>query len=125
MLELSGNGLPPSCAQPVQSETGTALLRASWEAVASSKRTTVELGRSGFEIWLDHTAVTAFITRDGEVQEALGNDGQTPRKIAHYRPLYDSLLSHAPDPILGFDTAASVVELLYSHADAERRLTMQ
>lgn len=95
-------------------ETGAALLRASWQATASSKWTTLELERSGVEIWLDHTAVTAFVARAGQVEDALPNDGRTPRKIAHYRPLYESLLSDAVDPVLAFDTAASVVELLYA-----------
>jgi predicted dehydrogenase len=102
-------------------ETGAALLRASWQAVASSKSTTLELARSGVEIRLDHTAVTAFVTEDGQVTETLVNDGRTPRKIAHYRPLYESVLSSTPDAILGFDTAASVVELL--HTDARGRVS--
>jgi predicted dehydrogenase len=93
--------------------TGTALLRTSWEAVASSKRTTVHLDRSGVEIWLDQTAVTAIALRDGAVVDQLTNDGRTPRKIAHYRPLYESLLSATPDPVLGFATAERVLRLLY------------
>jgi hypothetical protein len=92
---------------------GTALLATSWQAVASSKRTTLRLGRSRTEIWLDHTAVTALVIRDDEVVEALTNDGRIPRTLAHYRPLYRSLLSPAPDPVLGFDAAARVTELLH------------
>ncbi|MGH9213522.1 MAG: Gfo/Idh/MocA family oxidoreductase [Acidimicrobiales bacterium] len=97
---------------------GSALLRTSWQAIASSKRTTVELGHSGVEVWLDHTAVTAFVAQDGRVVDALVNDGLTPRKIAHYRPLYQSLLSDTPDPILSFDTACTVVDLLHGRASA-------
>jgi predicted dehydrogenase len=93
--------------------TGAALLRASWEAIASSKGTTLRLAGTGTEIWLDHTAVTALVTRAGAVEAALVNDGRTPRKVAHYRPLYASLLSDAPDSLLGFALAERVTELLY------------
>jgi predicted dehydrogenase len=93
--------------------TGSALLRASWEAVASSKRTTLHLDRSDTEIWLDHTAVTGFVARRGELVDELVNDGRTPRKLAHYRPLYRSLLSDRPDPVLGFATAAALLGLLH------------
>jgi predicted dehydrogenase len=93
--------------------TGAALLRASWEAIASSKGTTLDLSETGTGIWLDHTAVTALVIHDGSVVGALVNDGRTPRKVAHYRPLYASLLSDAPDPLLGFTVAERVTELLY------------
>lgn len=92
--------------------SGSALLRTSWEATASSKRTTLYLDQAGVEVWLDHTAVTAVATRDGQVVDQLVADGRTPRKIAHYRPLYRSLLSGAPDPVLSFETGARIVELL-------------
>jgi predicted dehydrogenase len=95
---------------------GTALLRTSWQAVASSKRTTIELGQSGVEIWLDNTAVTAFVARGGEVLDSLVNDGLTARKMAHYRPLYESLLSETPDHVVGLETAARVVTLLHAAA---------
>jgi predicted dehydrogenase len=94
--------------------TGAALLRTSWEAVASSKHTTISLERSGTELLLDHTAVTAVAVRDGALVDHLANDGRTPRKIAHYRPLYASLLSATPDPILGLATAERVLRLLVS-----------
>ena len=94
-------------------DIGVASLRTSWQAVASSKRTTLYLEQSGVEIWLDHTAVTGFVTQDGALLSQLMNDGRTPRKVAHYRPLWESLLTGAPDPILGFDAAAEVVRLLY------------
>jgi predicted dehydrogenase len=94
-------------------EIGTALLQTSWQAAASSKRTTLYLEKSGVEIWLDHTAVTGFVTRQGTIIDQLVNDGTTPRKLAHYQPLWESFLAEAPDPILGFDTAVQVVQLLY------------
>jgi predicted dehydrogenase len=93
--------------------TGTALLRTSWEAVASSKRTTLYLDHSGTEIWLDQTAVTAVALQHGAVVDQLTNDARTPRKIAHYQPLYESLLSATPDPLLSFTTAARILRLLY------------
>jgi len=93
--------------------TGTALLRTSWEAVASSKRTTLYLDQSGTEIWLDHTAVTALAIQDGTLVDHLPNDAHTPRKIAHYQPLYESLLSNAPDPVLSCATAEQILRHLY------------
>lgn len=92
---------------------GTALLRTSWQATASSKRTTLHLDRAGVEVWLDHTAVTAVATRGDTLIDCLTNDGTTPRKVAHYRPLYQSLLSDTPDPVLSFQTGARIVELLH------------
>jgi predicted dehydrogenase len=98
---------------------GTARLFTSWQTGASSKRTTLELGQSGTEIWLDHTAMTAFAVRGGQLLATHVNDGLTPRKIAHYRPLYQSLLSDTPDPIMGIDVATKVIELLSAGAVPE------
>lgn len=114
-LHESDGGASAWCTVGFRSGTtaGSALLRTSWQAVASSKKTTLELAEPGIEIWLDHTALTGVVERDSQVSESLVNDGLTPRKIAHYRPLYENLLSDKPDPILGFDAASSVVELLY------------
>jgi predicted dehydrogenase len=95
--------------------TGAALLRTSWEAAGSSKRTTLRLDDSATEIWLDHTAVTGFVARGGAIVDQLVSDGRTPRMLTHYRPLYRSLLSDepGPDPVLGFDQACNIVELLH------------
>lgn len=90
---------------------GTARLRTSWLTGSSSKGTTLTFSRSGVEIWMDHTAMTGFAAQGGRLLAAHGSDGRTPRKVAHYRPLYESLLSDAPDPVLGFDTAAAITEL--------------
>lgn len=92
--------------------TGTARLLTNWQTGASSKRTTIELGRSGVELWLDHTAMTGFAVGGERLLSRHVNDGATPRKVAHYRPLYESVLSADPDPILGLDTAVRVVQLL-------------
>ncbi|MFD1152601.1 Gfo/Idh/MocA family protein [Saccharothrix hoggarensis] len=93
---------------------GTARLRADWMTGASSKSTVVTCGE--VEVWLDHTAMTAFAFRGGELLDAHGSDGRTPRKVAHYRPLYASLLSDRPDPVLGFATASALTALHAQHA---------
>lgn len=114
-LHETGAGASASCSVDFQSGDtgGTAVLRTSWQAAASSKRTTLYLDQAGVEIWLDHTAVTAVAIRDHAVFDSLTNDGQTPRKIAHYRPLYQSLLSSTPDDVLSFETGARTIELLH------------
>ncbi|MER5267629.1 Gfo/Idh/MocA family oxidoreductase [Actinosynnema sp. NPDC002837] len=94
---------------------GTARLHTSWRTGASSKSTALTCG--DVEVWLDHTAMTAFAFRGGELLAEHGGDGRTPRKVAHYRPLYASLLSDRPDPILGLTTAATLTGL---HATAGR-----
>ncbi|MGW1176396.1 hypothetical protein ACWD4P_22100 [Kitasatospora sp. NPDC002543] len=68
-------------------------------------------GRSGVEIWIDHTAMTGFAAREGELLASFGNDGRTGRKVAHYRPLYASLLSDRPDPVLGLDATATITAI--------------
>jgi predicted dehydrogenase len=91
--------------------TGTARLRTSWRTGSSSKESVFTCGRTGVEIWIDHTAMTGFAARGSSLLATHGNDGRTPRKIAHYRPLYRSLLSGRPDPVLTFGTAAAITEL--------------
>jgi predicted dehydrogenase len=91
--------------------TGTARLRTSWLTGASSKETVFICGWTGVEIWIDHTAMTGFAARGTRLLSTHGSDGRTPRKIAHYRPLYRSLLSGQPDPVLTFGTAAAITEL--------------
>ncbi|KOV36827.1 hypothetical protein ADK60_05830 [Streptomyces sp. XY431] len=92
-------------------ETGSARLRSSWLTGASSKESCLLLGRSGVEVWIDHTAMTGFAVREGELLASFGNDGRTGRKVAHYRPLYADLLSGRPDPVLGFDVAATITAI--------------
>lgn len=96
---------------PVAGGVGLARLLTGWHTGASSKRSTIELGRSGVEVWLDHTAMTGFAVRESELLALTDNDGATPRKVAHYRPLYDSLLTD-PDPIMGVGVAGGIVRLL-------------
>ncbi|MGH3694334.1 MAG: Gfo/Idh/MocA family protein [Pseudonocardiaceae bacterium] len=112
VLQMDG-GASAWCTSEYRScgTVGTARLRTSWLTGSSSKVTTLTFGRSGVEIWIDHTAMASFAAHDGGLLAAHGNDGRTPRKVAHYRPLYESLLSDQPDPVLNFDTAATVTEL--------------
>ncbi|MET8630114.1 Gfo/Idh/MocA family oxidoreductase [Kitasatospora sp. NPDC004669] len=100
-------------------EAGSARLLSSWLTGSSSKESSLVLGRSGVEVWIDHTAMTGFAARGDELLAAFGNDGRTPRKVAHYRPLYASLLSDRPDPVLGFDAAATITAI--HHAVPEAR----
>jgi predicted dehydrogenase len=93
---------------------GTARLRTSWCTGSSSKRTNLALGRSGVELWIDHTAMTGFAAHGDQLLGAHGNDGRTPRMIAHYRRLYESLLTDDPDPVLSFDCAVTVTEILHA-----------
>lgn len=90
---------------------GTARLRSSWRTGASSKETVLTFAGSGVELWIDHTAMTGFAARNSELLSTHGSDGRTPRKIAHYRPLYGSIASGVPDAVLGFHTAATITEV--------------
>ena len=98
---------------------GRVLLVSSWLAADSSKRTVLAFDDGDAELWLDHTAVTAMLVRHGEVVAWLDDDGTTPRKVAHYRPLYASVLSDDPDPVLRLDTAAVVVRRLAAGRPAD------
>ncbi|MEV7923647.1 Gfo/Idh/MocA family oxidoreductase [Kitasatospora sp. NPDC088779] len=100
-------------------ESGTARLRSSWLTGSSSKESSLVFGRAGVEVWIDHTSMTGFAARDGDLLAAFGTDGRTARKVAHYRPLYESLLSDRPDPVLGFDAAARITEIHHAAPGAE------
>jgi predicted dehydrogenase len=90
---------------------GTVTLLASWRAADSSKRTVLSYA-DDVEVWLDHTAVTGVVLRGGRPVAWLENDGTTPRKVAHYRPLYEALLSGKDDALLRYDAGRRVVEQL-------------
>jgi predicted dehydrogenase len=96
--------------------TGLARLRTSWMTGSSSKRTTLTLAEAGVEVWIDQTAMTAFAARGDQLLASYGNDGRTPRKIAHYRPLYESILAGDRDPAISLSTALRVTRLLHSPA---------
>ncbi len=100
-----------TCEYRSRGRTGLASLRSSWLTGESSKGTTFTLGETDVEVVIDHTANTGFAARAGTLLAAYGHDGRTPRKTARHRPLYESLLSDAPDPVLGFDTTVTITEL--------------
>lgn len=112
-VQQADGGASAWCAVEFRSrgETGTARLRSSWLTGSSSKESSLVFGRSGVEVWIDHTAMTGFAARGGELLAAFGTDGRTGRKIAHYRPLYAGLLSGRPDPVLGFEAAERIAEI--------------
>ena len=87
---------------------GTVTLVASWRAADSSKRTVISYA-DDVEVWLDHTAVTGVLLRGGRPVAWLDDDGTTPRKVAHYRPLYEALLSGEDDELLRYDAGRRVV----------------
>ncbi|MET8545109.1 Gfo/Idh/MocA family oxidoreductase [Kitasatospora sp. NPDC004799] len=120
-LRQADGGASAWCAVEFRSrgEAGTARLRSSWLTGASSKQSSLVLGRSGVEVWIDHTAMTGFAARDGELLAAFGTDGRTERKVAHYRPLYASLLSGRPDPVLGFEAAERITGIHRALPEAE------
>ncbi|WP_169983776.1 MULTISPECIES: Gfo/Idh/MocA family protein [unclassified Microbispora] len=103
-----------TCEFRSRGRTGLASLRSSWLTGESSKGTTLTLGETDVEVVIDHTANTGFAAQAGTLLAAYGHDGRTPRKTARHRPLYESLLSGAPDPVLGFDTTAKITELHHS-----------
>jgi predicted dehydrogenase len=100
--------------------TGTARLRTSWLTGSSSKKTVLSFGRAGVEIWIDHTAMTGFTAHEDELLATRTDDGQTLRKIAHYRPLYESLLSTNPDGVLGFDAASTITRIHHTATPVSR-----
>jgi predicted dehydrogenase len=99
---------------PRHGATGVARLRTSWHTTASSKESVLVLGEAGTEVWIDHTAMTGFAAQGGAMPAEFGSEDEPPRKIAHYRPLYETLLAGVDDPALSFATAARVTRLLHA-----------
>jgi predicted dehydrogenase len=64
-----------------------ALLVTSWHAADGAKTTRLRYA-SGIELLMDHTAVAAYLLRDGGVEAAFGADRSIPRRERHYRALY-------------------------------------
>lgn len=95
--------------------SGSARFRTSWLTGSSSKHASIRLGESGVEVLIDNTALTGIATRGPSLIAALDNDGTVPRKIAHYRPLYETVLSNSEDEALSLETAVHLTELLVSH----------
>lgn len=95
-------------------EAGDKLLPAtimtSWYSTASSRWTRIKYS-SDAELVMDHNAVAGYIRQNGEVCAMFGSDGTMPRREAHYRALYRSLLANN-DRIFSTDTSVRLHELL-------------
>ena len=81
------DGSAPNVGRPAQ-----ALLVTSWHAADGAKTTRLRYA-SGLELLMDHTAVAAYLLRDGRVESAFGADRSIPRRERHYRALYDWCLT--------------------------------
>jgi predicted dehydrogenase len=87
-----------------------ALLVTSWHASDGAKTTRLRYA-SGIELLMDHTAVTAYLLRDGRVEAAFGADRSIPRRERHYRALYHWCLTEGR-PAFPPDTGLHLHELL-------------
>jgi predicted dehydrogenase len=101
----------------LEHEGGRTVLTSNWLAADSSKQTTLEYA-DGRQVRMDHTSLTATVVEDGRVTEQVGYAGHAGRKEAHYRGMYDVLLSDPADPRLGVPLAADLAHLLESAASA-------
>jgi len=96
---------------------GRTLLTSNWLAADTSKQTTLAYAGDR-QVRLDHTSLTATVIEGGVVTHQVGYAGSAGRKEAHYRGLYDVLLSDPADPRLGVPLAADVARVLESAASA-------
>jgi predicted dehydrogenase len=96
---------------------GRTLLTSNWLAADTSKQTTLEYADDR-QVRLDHTSMTVTVVKGGVVIHQVGYAGSAGRKEAHYRGLYDVLLSDPADPRLGVPLAADVARVLESAATA-------
>jgi predicted dehydrogenase len=90
---------------------GRTVLSSNWLAADTSKQTTLEYDGDR-QVRLDHTSLTATVLEGGIVSEHVGHDSDAGRKEAHYRGLYDVLLSDPSDPRLGVPLATDLARLL-------------
>lgn len=68
-----------------------ALLVTSWH-VSDGAKTTRLTWTSGVELLMDHTAVAAYLVRNGTLLDEFGSDRSVPRRERHYRALYQHWL---------------------------------
>jgi predicted dehydrogenase len=101
----------------LEHDGGRTVLTSNWLAADTSKQTTIEYA-GGRQVRMDHTSLTATVLEDGLVTEHVGYAGEAGRKEAHYRGLYDVLLSDPADPRLGVPLAAELARLLEDAAGA-------
>jgi GFO/IDH/MocA oxidoreductase family protein len=87
-----------------------ALLVTSWHAADGAKTTRLRYA-SGIELRMDHTAVAAYLLRDGRIEAAFGADRSIPRRDRHYRALYQRWLAQGR-PTLPPETSLHLHELL-------------
>ena len=87
-----------------------ALLVTSWHAADGAKTTRLRYA-SGIELLMDHTAVAAYLLRDGGVEAAFGADRSIPRRERHYRALYHRCLTEGR-PTFPPETGLQLHELL-------------
>ena len=101
------DGSAPNMGRPAQ-----ALLVTSWHATDGAKTTRLRYA-SGLELLMDHTAVAAYLLRDGRVEAAFGADRSIPRRERHYRALYHWCLTEG-QPALPPGVGLHLHELLLS-----------
>jgi predicted dehydrogenase len=101
----------------LEHDGGRTVLSSNWLAADTSKQTTIEYD-GGRQVRMDHTSLSATVIEDGIVTEHAGHRGETGRKEAHYRGLYEVLLTDPSDPRLGVPLAADLARLLESAAAA-------
>jgi len=99
-------------------EGGRTVLTSNWLAADSSKQTTLSYDGDR-EVRLDHTSLTVTVLEGGLVTEHVGYAGTVSRKEAHYRGLYDVLLTDPADPRLGVPLAADIARLLEATTSVE------
>ena len=88
----------------------SATIMTSWYSTASSRWTRIRYS-SGAELVMDHNAVAGYIRQNGEACATFGSDGTMPRREAHYRALYKSLLANQ-DRIFSTEASVRLHELL-------------
>ena len=91
---------------------GTAHLVSNWAAADTSKQTHVEYLGGEVEVRLDHTSMTVLVRESDAITTHTAYAGRVGRKHAHYRGVYDSLLTDPGDPRLGLTLAVRITRTL-------------
>ena len=92
-------------------EGGRTVLASNWLAGDSSKQTTLEYDGDR-AVRMDHTSMTVTVLDQGLIAQHVGYAGTVSRKHAHYRGLYDVLLTDPDDERLGVSLARDIARLL-------------
>jgi len=109
-LTCHGSGPGPGSGSGDGSPPARAVLVTSWHAADGAKTTRLRYA-SGIELLMDHTAVAAYLLRDGGVEAAFGADRSIPRRERHYRALYHWCLTEGR-PTFPPETGLLLHELL-------------